>query len=92
MDLAIEEADAAAVAGDVPVGAVVLGPDGEVLARRHNERELRRDPAAHAELLAIRDAAGALGDWRLLDCTVVVTLDVMVRSARCANETFAELA
>jgi tRNA(adenine34) deaminase len=59
----------------VPVGALVLGPDGEVLARRHNERELRRDPVAHAELLAIQDAATALGDWRLTGCTVVVTLE-----------------
>ena len=75
MTLARAEADAAAAAGDVPVGAVVLGPDGEVLARRHNERELRRDPVAHAELLAVQDAAAALGDWRLVGCTVVVTLE-----------------
>jgi len=75
MELALAEADAAAAAGDVPVGAVVLGPDGEVVARRHNERELRRDPVAHAELLAIQDAAAALGDWRLTGCTVVVTLE-----------------
>jgi tRNA(adenine34) deaminase len=75
MVLALEEATEAAAAGDVPVGAVVLGPDGEVVARRHNERELRRDPVAHAELLAIQDAAAALGDWRLSDCTVVVTLE-----------------
>ena len=75
MGLAMEEADAAAAAGDVPVGAVVLGPDGEVVARRHNERELRRDPVAHAELLAIQDAAATLGGWRLTGCTVVVTLE-----------------
>jgi tRNA(adenine34) deaminase len=75
MGLALDEAAAAADAGDVPVGAVVLGPDGQVLSRRHNERELRRDPAAHAELLAIQDAAAALGDWRLNGCTVVVTLE-----------------
>jgi tRNA(adenine34) deaminase len=75
MTLALAEADAAAAAGDVPVGAVVLGPDGEVLARRHNERERRQDPVAHAELLAIQDAAAALGQWRLTDCTVVVTLE-----------------
>ncbi|MCU1485166.1 MAG: deaminase [Actinomycetia bacterium] len=75
MELALAEADAAAAAGDVPVGAVVLGPDGEVVARRHNERELRRDPVAHAELLAIQDAAAVLGDWRLTGCTVVVTLE-----------------
>jgi tRNA(adenine34) deaminase len=75
MELALAEAEAAAADGDVPVGAVVLGPDGEVLARRHNERELRQDPVAHAELLAIQDAAAALGGWRLTGCTVVVTLE-----------------
>src|SRR3954467_12867128 len=75
MQVALAEAEDAAAAGDVPVGAVVLGPDGEVIARRHNERELRRDPVAHAELLAIQDAAAALGDWRLTGCTVVVTLE-----------------
>jgi tRNA(adenine34) deaminase len=75
MVLALEEAAAAAAAGDVPVGAVVLGPDGALLARRRNERELRRDPVAHAELLAIQDAAAALGGWRLTGCTVVVTLE-----------------
>jgi tRNA(adenine34) deaminase len=75
MELALAEAEAAAAAGDVPVGAVVLGPDGEVLARRQNEREARRDPVAHAELLAIQDAAAALGEWRLTGCTVVVTLE-----------------
>ena len=75
MAVALEEASAAADAGDVPVGAVVLGPDGALLARRRNERELRRDPVAHAELLAIQDAAAALGDWRLTGCTVVVTLE-----------------
>jgi tRNA(adenine34) deaminase len=75
MELALVEAAAAAADGDVPVGAVVLGPDGAVVARRHNERELRRDPVAHAELLAIQDAAAALGEWRLTGCTVVVTLE-----------------
>jgi tRNA(adenine34) deaminase len=75
MELALAEADAAAAAGDVPVGAIVLGPDGAVIARRHNERELRRDPVAHAELLAIQDASAALGEWRLTGCTVVVTLE-----------------
>lgn len=75
MVLALAEAAAAAAAGDVPVGAVVLGPDGAVLARRHNEREARGDPVAHAELLAIQDAAAATGEWRLAGCTVVVTLE-----------------
>lgn len=75
MTLALAEAEAAAAAGDVPVGAVVLGPDGEVVARRHNEREMRGNPVAHAELLAIQDASSALGEWRLSGCTVVVTLE-----------------
>jgi tRNA(adenine34) deaminase len=75
MAIALAEAADAAAAGDVPVGAVVLGPDGEILARRHNERELRQDPVAHAELLAVQDAAAALGRWRLSGCTVVVTLE-----------------
>jgi tRNA(adenine34) deaminase len=75
MTIAIEEARLAAGHGDVPVGAVVLDATGEVLSRRHNERELRRDPLAHAELLAIADAAAALGDWRLTGTTVVVTLE-----------------
>ena len=74
MALALEEAEAAAAHGDVPIGAVALrGPD--VIARRHNERELRADPTAHAELLALRDAATAVGSWRLADVTLVVTLE-----------------
>jgi tRNA(adenine34) deaminase len=75
MEVALEEAQAASGHGDVPVGAVVLGPDGEILSRRHNERELTGDPTAHAELLAIREAATKLGQWRLSDCTLVVTLE-----------------
>jgi tRNA(adenine34) deaminase len=75
MALALDEARAAADHGDVPVGAVVLDPDGVVLARRHNEREHAGDPTAHAEVLAIADAARALGTWRLTGCTVVVTLE-----------------
>jgi len=75
MALALEEAAAAATHGDVPVGAVVLGPRGEVLARRHNERELTGDPMAHAELLALRDAAPSFQGWRLLGATVVATLE-----------------
>ena len=74
MELALEEAEAAAGHGDVPIGAVALrGLD--VVARRHNERELRGDPTAHAELLALRDAAAAVGSWRLDDVTLVVTLE-----------------
>jgi tRNA(adenine34) deaminase len=75
MDLALEEAEAALAHHDVPVGAVVLDAGGAVLARRHNERELTGDPTAHAELLALRDAAAALGTWRLAGATVVATLE-----------------
>jgi tRNA(adenine34) deaminase len=75
MAIAIVEAEKAAAAGDVPVGAVVLDRNGELLAQRHNEREARADPTAHAELLALQDAAAALGEWRLEGCTVVVTLE-----------------
>lgn len=76
MDLALDEARAAPAHGDVPVGAVVARlADGEVLARRHNERELTGDPTAHAEVLALRDAAAALGGWRLDGCALVVTLE-----------------
>jgi tRNA(adenine34) deaminase len=75
MQVALEEARRAAVHGDVPIGAVVV-VDGTVVARRHNERELRGDPTAHAEILALRDAAEALGNgWRLTNATVVVTLE-----------------
>jgi tRNA(adenine34) deaminase len=74
MRLALDEAALAATHGDVPVGAVVVVGD-EVVASRHNERELRGDPTAHAEILALRDAAARLGTWRLLDATVVVTLE-----------------
>ncbi len=74
MRLALEEARAAADHGDVPVGAVVI-VDGELIARRHNERELSGDPTAHAELLALRDAATFRGGWRLDGATLVVTLE-----------------
>lgn len=74
MTVALVEAERAAAEGEVPVGAVVIA-DGRVVAQRHNERESRRDPTAHAEMLALRDAAAVLGRWRLLDATVVVTLE-----------------
>ncbi|WP_419551432.1 tRNA adenosine(34) deaminase TadA [Candidatus Poriferisodalis sp.] len=74
MELALEQARQAAAAGEVPVGAVVI-VDGEVLAARHNERETTNDPTAHAEVLALRDAAAAVGDWRLSDATLAVTLE-----------------
>ena len=75
MGEALAEAALAPAHGDVPIGAVVLGPDGSVLARAHNERELANDPSGHAELLALRRAAEALGTWHLDDCTLVVTLE-----------------
>ena len=74
MRLALLEAAMAAGHGDVPVGAAVLF-DGEVIARRHNERELRGDPTAHAEVLALQDAAAARGSWRLDGATLVTTLE-----------------
>ena len=74
MRVAIDEARAALAHDDVPVGAVVVR-DGEVIAARHNERELRGDPTAHAEVLALRDAAAVIGHWRLDDCTLIVTLE-----------------
>lgn len=74
MALALDEAAAALSHGDVPVGAVVVR-DGDVVARRHNEREKRADPTAHAELLALRDASEVVGSWRLSGCTMVVTLE-----------------
>ncbi|WP_028708786.1 nucleoside deaminase [Propionicicella superfundia] len=75
MSLALTEARAALPHGDVPVGAVVLDAAGVPLATGHNERELTADPTAHAELLALRRAADALGVWRLTGCTLVVTLE-----------------
>jgi tRNA(adenine34) deaminase len=75
MALALEEARAALEHADVPIGAVVI-VNGEVVARRHNQREATGDPTAHAELLALRDAAAAVGEgWRLVDATMVVTLE-----------------
>jgi tRNA(adenine34) deaminase len=74
MEAALGEAARAVDHGDVPVGAVVVR-DGAIIAARHNERELTGDPTAHAELLAVRDAAAVVGSWRLDDCTVVVTLE-----------------
>jgi tRNA(adenine34) deaminase len=76
MQLALDEARAAPTHGDVPVGALVFRTDtGEVLARRHNEREAAGDPTAHAEVLALRDAARARGSWRLDGCGLVVTIE-----------------
>jgi len=74
MDAALDEARAALLHDDVPVGAVVV-LDGEIIAARHNERELTRDPTAHAEILALRDASAHISHWRLDDCTLFVTLE-----------------
>ncbi|NKY06568.1 nucleoside deaminase [Cellulomonas hominis] len=75
MGLALTEAAGCAATGDVPVGAVVLGPDGAVVGAGRNRREADADPTAHAEVLALRAASVALGRWRLDDCTLVVTLE-----------------
>ena len=80
MRIALEEARLAFDAGDVPVGAVVVR-DGDIIARRHNEREASNDPTAHAEVLALRDASQLLNSWRLDDCTLVVTLEPCVMCA-----------
>ena len=77
MGLAIDEAHAAAVRerADVPIGAVVFGPDGTVLAAAGNRREAEEDPTAHAEILALREAARVTGRWNLSGCTLAVTLE-----------------
>ena len=72
---ALAEARRALEHDDVPVGAVVVDPDGHVIGRGHNRREVDGDPVAHAEVVAIREAAEALGTWRLDGCTLVVTLE-----------------
>ena len=84
MRLALDEAAEAAAAGDVPVGAVVVGRGGEVLGRGHNAREAMGDPTAHAEVLALRAAARALGQWRLTGATLVVTLEPCTMCAGAA--------
>jgi tRNA(adenine34) deaminase len=84
MAAALIEAATAQAAGDVPVGAVVTGPDGAVLARAHNRREADGDPTAHAEILALRAAGRALGRWRLDGCTLFVTLEPCAMCAAAA--------
>ena len=74
MRLALREAQRAGEHDDVPVGAVVVH-DGEVIASGHNERELRQDPTAQAEIIALREAAGRLGSWRILESVLYVTLE-----------------
>jgi len=75
MHRALELARAAGAVDDVPVGAVVLGPDGTVIGAAGNAREADDDPTAHAEIMAIRQASRAIGGWRLHGCTLVVTLE-----------------
>ncbi len=75
MRAALQEGRAATATGDVPVGALVLDADGEVVGRGHNAREATGDPTAHAEVLALREAAECTGSWRLDGCTLVVTLE-----------------
>jgi tRNA(adenine34) deaminase len=75
MDLALAEAEAAGLLGEVPIGAVVVSASGEVLARAGNRTLVMRDPTAHAELLAIREACAKLGSERLVDCDLYVTLE-----------------
>ena len=75
MRRALDEARQALTTGDVPVGAVIVSPDGSVLGSGRNAREAVADPTAHAEILALREAAARLGSWRLDGCTLVVTLE-----------------
>lgn len=74
MRLALREAERALEHDDVPIGAIIVA-DGEVIGSGHNERELRQDPTAHAELIALRDAARCLGNWRVLDAILYATLE-----------------
>ncbi|MGC4112909.1 MAG: nucleoside deaminase [Nocardioides sp.] len=75
MGVALDEARRSLESGDVPVGAVVLGPSGDPIGLGHNVRERDGDPTGHAELVAVRRAAEAVGEWRLAGCTLVVTLE-----------------
>lgn len=81
MRRAVDDARLALATGDVPVAAIVLRADGRVLGAGRNEREARQDPTAHAEILALRRASEAIGDWRLSDATLVVTLEPCVMCA-----------
>jgi len=84
MRLALAQARRALPAGDVPIGAVVLDAQGEVVGSGFNRREADADPTAHAEVLALREAAHALGRWRLTGCTLVVTLEPCTMCAGAA--------
>jgi tRNA(adenine34) deaminase len=84
MLVALEQAELAASHGDIPVGAVVAGPDGSVLGFGCNRREAANDPTAHAEVLALRAAGATLGSWRLNSCTLIVTLEPCTMCAGAA--------
>ncbi|MCF6468252.1 nucleoside deaminase [Nonomuraea sp. MG754425] len=84
MRLALAQAAAAGDRGEIPVGAVVLDPLGEILSAAGNDRESAADPTAHAEVLALRAAAARLGEWRLSGCTLVVTLEPCTMCAGAA--------
>jgi tRNA(adenine34) deaminase len=84
MRLALAEAERALPVGDVPIGAVVVAADGSVIGRGFNAREARKDPTAHAEVLALREAAQAVGCWNLADCTLVVTVEPCTMCAGAA--------
>ncbi len=84
MRAALAEARAAVASGDVPIGAAVLDPAGVILGRGHNIREHASDPTGHAELVAMRAAAAALGQWRLTGCTLIVTLEPCTMCAGAA--------
>jgi tRNA(adenine34) deaminase len=84
MGLALEEAERALGTGDVPIGAVVVDPAGNVIGRGHNAREAEFDPTAHAEILALRAAGARRRSWRLDDCTLVVTLEPCTMCAGAA--------
>lgn len=75
MEMALDQADQAARAGDVPIGCVIVDPLGQVIARAGNRRQADKDPTAHAEILALREAAAHLGTWYLVGCTLYVTLE-----------------
>lgn len=75
MRLALAEARIALTEGDVPIGAVVLDPDGQAIGLGRNVREVDADPTGHAEIVALREAAKAVGEWRLTGCTLLVTLE-----------------
>ncbi|MGD8150816.1 nucleoside deaminase [Ornithinimicrobium sp. Y1694] len=84
LGLALDEARAVSASGDVPIGAVVIGPGGEVLGRGRNVREELSDPTGHAEVVALRQAGAALGTWRLAGCSLVVTLEPCAMCAGAA--------